>query len=176
MYSGKGNVMLVSQIEDRIHDLTQGEISVMTYVGELRHAWADLDHLAPLVLPCVAAVKKWIEDRRVMKFVKGLNLAFEGRRAALMHLPHLPTLEEAIAAMAQEETRLKQMEEVEIVPKPAYYVSNRQETRDCHNCGIKWHLSHNCGSGRGYGRGNFRGVRGRNAGYSNHQVSASANM
>jgi hypothetical protein len=112
----------------------------------------------------VAAVKKWIEDKRVMKFLKGLNLAFEGRRAALMHLPQLPTLEEAIAAMAQEETRLKQMEKVEVVPKPAYYVSNRQETRDCHNCGIKGHLSHNCfaprrGHGRVYGRGNFRGVK-----------------
>lgn len=81
-----------------------------------------------------------------------------------MHLHQLPTLEEAIVAMAQEETRLKQMEKVEVDPKPAYYVSNRQETRDCHNCGIKGHLSHNCfaprcGHGRVYGRGNFRGVK-----------------
>jgi hypothetical protein len=29
--------------------------------------------------------------------------------------------------MAQEETRQKQMEKVEVVPKPAYYVSNMQE-------------------------------------------------
>lgn len=187
MYSGKGNVMLVSQIEDTIHNLTQDEKTVMTYVGELRHAWADLDHLAPLVLPhaeCVAAAKKWIEDRRVLKFLKGLHSAFEGRRAALMHLPQLPTLEEAIAAMAQEETRLKQIEKAEVVPKPAYYVSNRQETRDCYNCGINGHLSQNCfaprrGRGRGYGRGNYRGVRGRNAGNSNnfsYQRSARANM
>jgi hypothetical protein len=55
-------------------------------------------------------VKKWIEDKRVMKFLKGLNLAFEGRRDVLMHLPQLPTLEEAIAAMAREEIRMKQME------------------------------------------------------------------
>ena len=34
-----------------------------------------------------------------------------------MHLPQLPTLEEAIAAMAQEEARLKQIEKVEVVPK-----------------------------------------------------------
>jgi hypothetical protein len=36
MYSGKGNVMLVSQLEDKLHDLIQGEKSVMTYVGELK--------------------------------------------------------------------------------------------------------------------------------------------
>jgi hypothetical protein len=50
MYSGKGNVMLVSQIEDTVHDLTQGDKTVTTYVGELNRAWADLDHLAPLLL------------------------------------------------------------------------------------------------------------------------------
>jgi hypothetical protein len=79
--------------------------------------------------------------------------AFEGR-VALMHLPHLTTVEEAISAMAQEGTRLKQMEKVKVVPKPAYYMSNRQETHDCHNCGIKGHLSHNClAPRRGCGRG-----------------------
>ena len=98
-----------------------------------------------------------------------------------MHLPQLPTLEEAIAAMRQEETRLKQTEKVESVPKPAYYVSNRPEYRDCHNCGIKGHLSYKCtaprrGQGRGYSRGNYRGVRGRNAGHLNYQGSARANM
>lgn len=63
MYSGKGNVMLVSQLEDKVHDLTQGERMVMTYVGELKQVWADLDFLNPLVLAhpeCVAAAKKWI--------------------------------------------------------------------------------------------------------------------
>lgn len=57
MYSGKGNVMLISQIEDTIHDLKQDDKTLMIYVGELKHAWADLDHLAPLVLShseCVA--------------------------------------------------------------------------------------------------------------------------
>jgi hypothetical protein len=91
----------------------------------------------------------------------------------------LSTLEEAIVAMGQEETRLKQIKTLEVVPKPAYYVA----TRDCHNCGIKGHLSHNCfapksgsGSGRGYGWGNYKGVRGRNAGYSNYHGNARANM
>jgi len=71
MYSGKGNVMLVSQLEDKVHDLIQGEKSVMTYVGELKHLWADLDHLDPLVLAhseCVMAAKNWIEGTGVEVF------------------------------------------------------------------------------------------------------------
>ena len=50
MYSGKGNVMLISQLEDKVHVLIHGDKSVMTYVDELKQLWADLDYLDPLVL------------------------------------------------------------------------------------------------------------------------------
>ena len=110
MYSGKGNVMLVSQLEDRVHDLIQGEKPVMTYVEELKQLWTDLDHLDTLVLAhseCVVTAKKWIEGRRVLKFLKGLDKKIENRRASLMHQTQLPSLEATIAATTQEETRLK---------------------------------------------------------------------
>jgi len=45
------------------------------------------------------AVKKWVEDRRVTQFLKGLNPKFENRRAAIYHQDSLPSLEEAISAM-----------------------------------------------------------------------------
>ena len=162
MYSGKGNVMLVSQLEDKLHDLTQGEKSVMTYVGELKQLWADLDYLDPLVLAhpeCVVAAKKWIEGKRVMKFLKGLNRNFEHRRANLMHDTQLPTLEAAIAAIAQEETRLKSNEKEEVTQRPAYLVSERQETRNCHNCGVTGHLWYQCTAPPRRGGGGFRGGR-----------------
>jgi hypothetical protein len=186
--------MLVSQLEDRLHDLTQGEKSVMTYVGELKQLWADLDHLDPLVLAhseCVVAAKKWVEGKRVLKFLKGLNPNFESRRANLMHETQLPSLEAAIAAIAQEETRLKCNEKGEFIQRPAYLVSEKQETRDCYNCGVNGHLSHQCTTpprrGRGgfrgsrYSRGYYRGGRGRNGGNYYHnlggpQGGARANM
>jgi len=76
LYSGKGNIMLMAQIEDRVNELKQGDKSVMEYVAELQHLWADLDHYDPLELPhseCIVATKKWVERRRVMKFLKGLS-------------------------------------------------------------------------------------------------------
>ena len=48
----------------------------------------DLDDLDSLELAhgeCVIAAASWIERRRVMKFLKGLNPEFEGRRVALLH-------------------------------------------------------------------------------------------
>jgi hypothetical protein len=58
-----------------------------------------------------------------------------------MQLSQLLTLEEAIASMAQEGTRVKQIEKVEVVPKPAHYMLNRQEADARYDCGVNGHLS-----------------------------------
>ena len=39
LYSGKENIMLIAEIEDKIHDLRQGEKTVMAYVADLRRLW-----------------------------------------------------------------------------------------------------------------------------------------
>ena len=138
----------------------------MEYVVELKRLWDDLDHYDPIELPhpdCVAWVKKWVEKKRVLQFLRGLNSEFEGRRASLFHQSSLPSLEEAIAAMAQEETRLKVMKGNVLAPScPTYVVTRSQETRICYNCGDKGHLSRDCSQPqktyRGRGRGNDRGA------------------
>src|SRR6266498_2990887 len=173
MYSGSGNVMLLAETDDKIYHLKQGELSLMDYVAELKRLWADLDHYEPIELPhpeCVTWMRKYIEKRRVLQFLRGLNAEFEGRRVAIFHQSSLPTLEEAIAAMAQEETRLKIMKgSAPPPPRPAFVVTRAHETRICYNCGEKGHLSRDCphqqrsyrGRGRGSDRGALRGSGGR---------------
>ncbi|XP_021309858.1 uncharacterized protein LOC110432931 [Sorghum bicolor] len=176
MYSGVGNVMLMVEIEDRLHDLKQGERSVMEYVAELKSLWADADHYKPIELPhseCVTWVKKWIEEKRVIHFLRGLNPEFEARRSAIFHQPTLPSLDEAIAAISQEEYRLKVMRETATSPSPAslprpiFAATEMKENRKCFNCGDTGHLSRDCpkplrpNNGRGRGtRGALRGGRG----------------
>lgn len=168
LYSGEGNVMLMAETEERLSELRQEDKSVMEYVAELQHLWADLDHYDPLELhhaDCIAATRKWIERRRVMKFLKGLNSEFEGRRAALYHQPSLPTLEDAISAIAQEDVRLKLTKSNTTTPsRPAFVVTQSLETRDCFNCGENGHLSRNCTAPR-------RGIRGRGRGYNRDGLS-----
>ncbi|WVZ50418.1 hypothetical protein U9M48_001671, partial [Paspalum notatum var. saurae] len=172
MYSGSGNVMLLAETDDRIYHLKQGELPLMAYLAELKRLWADLDHYEPIELPhaeCVAWVKKYVEKRRVLQFLRGLNSEFEGRRAAMFHQSSLPSLEEAIAAMAQEESRLKVMKgNAPSPPRPAFVVAESHDTRICYNCGEKGHLSRACPqpqrSHRGRGRGSDRGTS-RGGGY-----------
>ncbi len=126
LYSGKGNVMLIVETQERISDVKQGERPVMEYVAELQRLWADLDHYDPIDLTdpeSITKVKKWVERRRVIEFMKGLNSEFDGRRATMCHQSSLPTLDEAIAAMAQEETRLKVLsssKDSRQPPRPAF--------------------------------------------------------
>lgn len=92
MYLGAGNVILMVEVEDRLHDLKQGERSVMDYVSDLKSLWADADHYKHIELPhseCVAWVKKWIEEKRVTQFVRGLNPEFETRRSAIFFVSPL---------------------------------------------------------------------------------------
>jgi len=131
------------------------------------------------------AVKKWVEDRRVTQFLKGLNPEFENMRAVICHQDSLPSLEEAISAMVQEEIRQRVMGDRNHVTS-AYTIA---DDRICFNCSEKDHLSYNCPqpknynsyedyggydggrggrsrgrSGRG-GRGGFDGGRGGRGGY-----------
>uniref|UniRef100_A0ACD5Y4T9 Uncharacterized protein n=1 Tax=Avena sativa TaxID=4498 RepID=A0ACD5Y4T9_AVESA len=102
-YSGKGNLMLMSQIEDKIYAVRQGDRSVTVYVNELQRLWAELDECDPLELPHAESMElatNWIERRRVMKFLKGLGTGFESRHANLLHITKPASLDEAIAAMS----------------------------------------------------------------------------
>jgi hypothetical protein len=160
MYSGAGNVMLLAETEDRISPMKQGELPLMDYIAALKRLWADVDHFDPIELPhteCVVWIKKWIEKRRVLQFLRGLNPEFEARRASMFHQSSLPSLEEVVAAMAQEETRLKLMKGNTLSPPPPAFVMTRtQETRTCYNCGEEGHLSQDCPQQRRPYRGRGR--------------------
>jgi hypothetical protein len=132
----------------------------MDYDAALKRLWADVDHFDPIELPhteCVVWIKKWIEKRRVLQFLRGLNPEFEARRASMFHQSSLPSLEEAVAAMSQEETRLKLMKgNTSSPPPPAFVMTRTQETRTCYNCGEESHLSRDCPQQRRPYRGRGR--------------------
>ena len=140
--------------------------------------WAEQDNCDPLELydaACIESGRKWIARRRVLKLLEGLRGCFHGRRASLLHQPLLPSIEETIAAMSQEEVRLSlEHADMKAVPSSTFAVTERMEWSDpnkCHICGEVGHWKWACptrGRGREYnggGTGRGRSARGR-GGYS----------
>jgi hypothetical protein len=71
-YSIKGHVMLIAQIDVKIHCLCQDDKSVMAYVAELQALWADQDKCDPLELydaACIESGNKWIACRSVLQIL-----------------------------------------------------------------------------------------------------------
>jgi hypothetical protein len=86
-----------------------------------------------------------VEDRRVNHFLKNLDPEFESRRGAFFHQESLPTMNEVVSAMINEESRLRVMSSGNHV-KLAYDVIDDKE---CYNCGKRGHLSYSCPNPRG---------------------------
>ncbi|KAJ4737614.1 Transposon Ty1-H Gag-Pol polyprotein [Rhynchospora pubera] len=185
IYAGTENNMRVFQIEREIEAVVQGDRSIQEYATDLERLWADYDYFSPMACCKDPECRRGERDaqRRTMHFLRRLNPAFEHRTAVLLAQTRIPSLDEAIAAMMQEESRIKLLSEANGVGvRSALTVSNSSmagvqgETRKCYNCGEVGHLRTACpkplkerdfggrgqsgGRGRGRGRGGRRGGRG----------------
>jgi Zinc knuckle len=87
-----------------------------------------------------------------MHFLRRLNPAFEQRSAMLLAQARIPSLDETIATMMQEESRMKLHSDArgDVGMRSTMMVSNsgmtrvQGETRKCYNCGEVSHLSKAC--------------------------------
>jgi hypothetical protein len=170
----------------------QGDRSIQEYATDLERLWADYDHFSSAACCKDPECKRGARDtQRTMHFMRGLNPAFEPRCAVLLAQPKIPSLEETISTMVQEESRIRLQSGAAGLPgvKSALAVSKlgntgyKGETREYYNCGEVGHLKQFCtkppkernlggrgqSGGRGQGRGGRRGGRG---GYQAHLTVA----
>ena len=97
----------------RIYKLTcqvakarQGGDNLLQYSSKLKALWREIDYLWPTQNPqsmeCL-----YIAKQRMFTFLMGLNDVYENLRSQLLYQEKRPTLEEAISAVRQEESRLR---------------------------------------------------------------------
>ena len=123
---------------------------IQEYAIELEPLWVEYDHFSPVTVcndpQCKS--KEISAQRRTMQFLKHLNPSFDQRREVLLAKAEIPTLDEAIATMIQEESRMKLLSDTTRLPgvRSALMVSNSSgsENRKCYNCGEAGHLKNAC--------------------------------
>ena len=84
----------------------QGMDNVMQYSSKLKAIWREIDYLWPTQNP-QSVEREYILMQRLFAFLNGLNDVYENVRSQLLHREKLPSLEEAIGAIRQAESRLR---------------------------------------------------------------------
>jgi hypothetical protein len=108
IYAGIDNNMKVFQIEREIEEVAQKGRSVQEYAADLQRLWAEYDHFSPPESCMDPNCKKGVRDvqKRTTHFLRHLDSIFDQRSAVLLAQSKIPSLDEAIYAMIQEESRI----------------------------------------------------------------------
>lgn len=183
--------MRVFQIQQEINAVVQGDRTIQEYSLELAKLWEEFDNFSQVSSCCDpnCMQKEFLMQMRTMHFLDHLNPAFHQRRSVLLAQKEIPSLDEAIAAMMQEESCMLIHTDQGVVvnawsalgvragedARSAWGVSGsgmastQGETRKCFNCGETGHLMKTCrkswkdkdvnSRGQNGGRGHGRGGR-----------------
>ena len=111
-YSSTENTSALFEIETRLYDLRQGDLSVTQYFNMLTRYWLQLDMYEVYSWKCPddsTLYRKIVEQKRTFRFLLGLNKDLDEVRGRIMGIKPLPTIREAFAEVRREESRKKLM-------------------------------------------------------------------
>ncbi|XP_073357581.1 uncharacterized protein [Aegilops tauschii subsp. strangulata] len=112
-FSGKSNKMQVSKILHEMWHFRQDQKSVTEYAGELKKLYRDLEFFRPFKPHDprdLSLLREWFEPLLVQVSLEGLNPEFKLRSQMIQASPDWPTLDQTIASILEEETRLANQE------------------------------------------------------------------
>lgn len=108
-FSGKSNKMQVSRVLNELRHIKQEQKTVTEYAGEIKKLYRDLEYFRPFKAHDprdVSLLREWFEPLLVQTFLDGLNSEFKLRSQLIHATPDWPTLDQTIASILEEETRL----------------------------------------------------------------------
>lgn len=111
-FSSTENTSELFETESILHDLQQGESSVIQYFSSLTRLWQKIDLYDNHKWTCSTdgvLYKKIVETKRVFKLLSGLNKDLDEVRGRVLSIKPLPSLREAFSAIRHEKSRRKVM-------------------------------------------------------------------
>ncbi|XP_061349881.1 uncharacterized protein LOC133295101 [Gastrolobium bilobum] len=108
----QSDIFRMSDIQEDVYKLQQGELSITDYFTELKKLWDELHNLRPLpscrcVTPCTCGAITLVRDYRsqdhTVRFLKGLNEQYAHVRSQIMMVDPLPHVSRAFSLVVQQE-------------------------------------------------------------------------
>ncbi|XP_021907636.1 uncharacterized protein LOC110821962 isoform X1 [Carica papaya] len=157
LYSSKQNTSAIFEIESTFHDLRQGELSVTQYYSILSRNWQQMDAFEERHWNCPEKTKNFkvfVEEKRVFKFLLGLNKNLDVIRGRVLSTKPLSSIREVFSEVRREESRRKIMMGENDQPhqtenSSAFTTraidSRTKKTRPwCDHCRKLWHTRERC--------------------------------
>ncbi|CAN1240915.1 Retrovirus-related Pol polyprotein from transposon RE2 [Linum perenne] len=163
-YSTVDNSAALHEVETRLYNFKQGDLSTVDYYNQLCRLWLQLDmyEIQPWETSKDSDLfKKFVEKKRTMQFLLGLNQTLDDARSRIMSTKPFPPLKEAFAEIRREEYRRQLMitdsktpEEslamkAQEVKATALVAQNGKSTSTeeipfCDHCKKQWHTKEKC--------------------------------
>jgi hypothetical protein len=143
---------LLHNLMQQIHVIEQGDMSIDDYYSAYDRLMGSL---TSMVAECTAAdypAHKFLERFLTYRFVMGVKQDFDSIRTRLLHNSATITMDQALAELLAEETRLQSMSSFSPVTAPHSVLAASQRStvlrgtssEPCKHCGKTNHLSTNC--------------------------------
>ncbi|GAU46385.1 hypothetical protein TSUD_280840 [Trifolium subterraneum] len=106
----QGDIFRISDIQEEIYTLKQGDVSISAYYTQMKKLWQELDNFRPIpesncVDNCAAILKmkQYKDFDQVIRFLKGLNEQYSVVRSQIMLMDPLPNIDKVNSLLVQQE-------------------------------------------------------------------------
>jgi hypothetical protein len=106
----QGDIFRISDIQEEIYTLKQGDSSVSTYFTKMKKLWQELDNFRPIPISncvdnctAIARMKQYKDSDQVIRFLKGLNEQYSAVRSQIMLMDPLPNIGKVYSLLVQQE-------------------------------------------------------------------------
>ncbi|GAU37803.1 hypothetical protein TSUD_276210, partial [Trifolium subterraneum] len=106
----QGDVFRISDIQEEIYTLKQGDNSISSYYTKMKKLWQELDNFRPIpenschdACQAVVKMREYRDSDQVIRFLKGLNDNYSAVRSQIMLMEPLPNIGKVYSLLVQQE-------------------------------------------------------------------------
>ncbi|GAU16205.1 hypothetical protein TSUD_298370 [Trifolium subterraneum] len=154
----QGDVFRISDIQEEIYTLKQGDNSISTYYTKMKKLWQELDNFRPIPenschdnCQTIVKMREYKDSDQVICFLKGLNDNYSAVRSQIMLMEPLPNIGKVYSLLVQQERQSLLLVDESKISTASGYPSYGRGSSSSRGRGDR---GGNPSNGRGRGKGN----------------------
>ncbi|MCI03097.1 flavonol sulfotransferase-like protein, partial [Trifolium medium] len=109
----QGDAFRISDIQEELFSLKQGDSSISTYYTKIKKLWQELDNFRPIpscdchvTCQAIGKIRAYRDGDQVIRFLKGLNEQYSNVRSQIMLIDPLPSITRVYSLLVQQERQV----------------------------------------------------------------------